>query len=124
MTDPRLLALAHEERLREQGLEAFRRMLLDAVERTGDVNAAMELQHAVEKINLAIASSEAVRRHLEAAQSVKEPSFEMIDRLTTLLGELDEARRQTQDAQAWIDLARQKNTQFRMQVDYTRALGK
>lgn len=124
MTDPRILALAHEERLRVQGLESFRRMLMGAVEKTGDVNAAMELRRAVEKVNLAIASSETVRRHLEAAAEVRGPSFEMIDRLTALLGELDEARRKTHEVKALLDFARHKTAKFRAQIDYARALGK
>lgn len=124
MTDPRTMALAHEERLRLQGLESFRQLLLAATAKTADTGAALELRRLAEKVNVAIASSEAVRRHLESAVEVRGPSFEMIDRLTELLGELEAARGWTHDVKDFIEFGRHKVMQFRAQVDYTRALGK
>jgi hypothetical protein len=124
MADSRKLALSHEARLRTEGLEALKRHLTQVLEHAGDPVLVAELQGQLQKIDRAIANCLGVRRLLETARKIRGPSFEMIDAVTRLIGEVAEAAERAEAGAALVDLARQKVVQFTAQIQYVESLTK
>lgn len=120
MADSRKLALSHEERLRTGAMESLRRHLLGA--QGGETPQAAELSLQLQRVERTIATCLTLRKTLEGARKIRGPSFEMIDGVTRLIGEVAEAAEAGTAGAALADVARQKIVQFTTHLQYLESL--
>lgn len=120
MADSRKLALSHEERLRTGAMEGLKRHLLAS--QGGDSPEAAELSLQLQRLDRTIITCQTLRKMLETSRKIRGPSFEMIDGVTRLIGEVTEAAEARTAGAALADLVRQKIVQFASHLKYIESL--
>jgi hypothetical protein len=124
MADSRKLALAHEARLRTEGMERLRAHVAQVLAGGPDASIVGELQEQQQKLGRLVVSSTSVRRTLETSRKIRGPSFEMIDGVTRLVGEVAETVEANPEGPALLEAVRQKVVQFTTHLQYTESLVK
>lgn len=121
-TTERAKALKHLDTIKK-GLEEQQQELLERLAATEDINDALEVRHRLDKIQLSLVETFAVRRHLKAAEAVSPPSSEMIAEVDDLLQRLAAFEWQSSAVSAVISTARTLTRAFGKQVRQVEQLG-